>query len=144
MGLRRGEQVEVVSKEEGFVGSYYAATVIAEIKTRKVMVQYKKLLKEDESGPLIEIVARNDLRPVPPEIPANGFDLFDRVDAFDNDGWWVGKISGRVGSMYYVYFETTGEEIAYSLDRLRIHQDWLNDKWVSSKEGAGEITNALK
>ncbi|KAI8006259.1 Protein AGENET DOMAIN (AGD)-CONTAINING P1 [Camellia lanceoleosa] len=130
MRFRRGDRIEVASKEDGFVGSYYSATVISELMKKHYMVQYKTLLKEDEAGPLREIVAADEVRPVPPEIPATGFGLYERVDAFDNDGWWVGKITGRLGPKYYVYFEKTGDEIAYPLAQLRIHQDWLNDKWV--------------
>ncbi|XP_059663245.1 protein AGENET DOMAIN (AGD)-CONTAINING P1-like [Cornus florida] len=132
MGFRRGDQVEVASKEEGFLGSYYAATVIVEILKKEYIVQYRSLLKDDMSGPLREIVTAGEVRPRPPQIPATSFGLYDNVDAFDNDGWWVGKITGKVGLEYLVYFETTGDQIAYPMSRLRVHQEWLNGKWVST------------
>lgn len=134
MEFGEGDRVEVCSKEEGFVGSYYAATVTKKLGTNKYVVEYKSLLEEDESRPLIETVSGDEVRPVPPRIRfGSGFGLFDKVDAFDNDGWWVGKVTGKRGSIYFVYFETTGDEIGYHISKLRAHLDWFNGKWVSSK-----------
>nr|GMD96847.1 replication protein A 70 kDa DNA-binding subunit B-like [Ipomoea batatas] len=31
--------------------------------------------------------------------------MYQVVDAFDNDGWWVGQITGEYRNSYYVYFE---------------------------------------
>ncbi|KAK3004537.1 hypothetical protein RJ639_018835, partial [Escallonia herrerae] len=126
MGFRRGDQVEVSSKEDGFAGSYFAATVVSELTKEEYIVQYMTLLKEDKSGPLREIVAPDEIRPVPPEIPATGFNLRDLVDAFANDGWWVGKITGKIGAKYFVRFQSTGDEGAYSLSDLRVHQEYVN------------------
>lgn len=130
-----GDEVEVCSKEDGFVGSYFAATVIAEYRNSLYAVRYKNLVTEGESRPLIEVVRADELRPAPPEVYAAGFGLYDEVDAFDNDGWWAGKITGRKGSKYYVFFDTYGTEIGYSSSQLRAHLEWVGGKWVSSKKG---------
>ncbi|KAH7533536.1 hypothetical protein FEM48_Zijuj04G0141300 [Ziziphus jujuba var. spinosa] len=116
VSFRRGYRVEVCRKEKGFVVSYYAATVICPLENNTYAVRYKDLLVNDESGPLIEKVLKDEVRPVPPEIiMITDLAYLDEVDAFDNDSWWVGKITGKHGSNYYVYFETTGDEIAYPL-----------------------------
>ncbi|KAI3457138.1 hypothetical protein Pfo_013801 [Paulownia fortunei] len=130
MRFHRGDLVEVASAEEGFVGSYYEATVVTDLVRGEYIVQYRTLIKDDLSGPLREVVSSVEVRPRPPEVMAAVFRMYDVVDAFDNDGWWVGKITGRVGDKYYVFFETTGDEIAYAKDRIRVHQDWVNAKWV--------------
>ncbi|KAL6146648.1 hypothetical protein ACLB2K_057326 [Fragaria x ananassa] len=103
------------------------------------MVQYKNLVEEyDESVPLKETVMADEVRPMPPEVTeASEFHIGNRVDANDLDGWWVGTISTEknVYGFHYVFFETTGEEIAYPLWKLRVHQAWRNGKWeVSSKK----------
>lgn len=134
MEYRRGNQVEVISKEDGFWGSCYEAIIVTKLKGEEYIVTYRTLLKDDLSEPLREVVTSNELRPAPPEIPANWFDLNDKVDAFDNDGWWAGKIIGRIGSLYNVYFESSGEVIAYRIDSLRVHQDWVNGHWISTKK----------
>ncbi|KAM7492170.1 hypothetical protein LguiA_035091 [Lonicera macranthoides] len=140
MGFCRGDQIEVVGSEEGFVGSYYSAVVITQLLKKEYIVQYKTLLKDDLTGPLREIVAADEVRPVPPEIPVTVFGMYDKVDAFDNDGWWVGKITGKIEGMYYVYFETTKDEVKYPLSRLRVHQDWVDGTWVSSYNNRLRLT----
>jgi hypothetical protein len=134
MAFFRGGEVEVCSKQDGFVGSYYAATVIRKHGDNSYAVQYKNLLTDDESRPLIEIVDAEEIRPVPPNVSATGFAPCEVVDAFDNDGWWVGKISGWKGSTYYVFFDKYGDEIAYPSSQLRAHLEWVGGKWVSPKK----------
>jgi hypothetical protein len=99
-------------------------------------VQYKNLVEEEDmSKLLIETVSADEVRPVPLRIKfGSGLSMFDKVDAFDNDGWWVGKVTGQRGPLFFVFYETTGDEIAYHVSRLRIHLDWVNGKWVSSKK----------
>ncbi|KAF3968490.1 hypothetical protein CMV_007619 [Castanea mollissima] len=72
----------------GFVGSYYATTVITNIGNPSYVVRYKNLVSEEnQSQPLTEIVAVDELRrPMPPKVSATGFSLYDAVDAYDNDG----------------------------------------------------------
>jgi hypothetical protein len=129
-----GDEVEVCSKLDGFVGSHYAGTVVAEYRHKTYAVRYKTLVTEDECRPLVEVVGEDEMRPEPPKVLASGFALFEEVDAFDNDGWWVGKITGRKGSNYYVWFDKYGEEIAYPFSQLRAHLEWVGGKWVSSKK----------
>ncbi|KAK3008403.1 hypothetical protein RJ639_013933 [Escallonia herrerae] len=47
-----GDKVGVSSKADGFVGSYFSATVISELMNEGYVVQYMRLLKEDMSGRL--------------------------------------------------------------------------------------------
>ncbi|KAL7129413.1 hypothetical protein ABFS83_13G064500 [Erythranthe nasuta] len=133
-GFRCGDIVEIASTEEGFVGSYYEAMVLApQLRSnRGYIVQYRTLIADDLSGlPLKEVAPVAEIRPRPPKIAAAEFRLHDVVDAFDNDGWWVGRITGRnTDGDYFVYFDTTGDEIAYPLNRIRVHRDWVNGKWV--------------
>jgi|UniRef100_A0A2N9IC68 hypothetical protein len=135
--FKSGDEVEVCSNRDGFVGSYYSATVIKKHGNDSYEVQYKNLITEDEPHrPLIETVNAEEIRPKPPKVVlASGFGSNDVVDAFDNDGWWVGKISRKKGSdYYYVFFDTYMVEIPYPSFRLRAHLDWVNGKWVSLKE----------
>lgn len=128
--FRRSDQVEVASEQEGFVGSYYEATIVADLVEHGYVVQYRTLVKDDFSAPLREVAAAAEVRPRPPAIFTGGYRAGDVVDAFDNDGWWWGRITGRRNDDYVVFFETTRDEIAYSKDRIRVHQDWINGKWI--------------
>ncbi|KAH6780663.1 hypothetical protein C2S52_011900 [Perilla frutescens var. hirtella] len=129
--FRRGDLVEVASVQEGFVGSYYEGTVVADLVKDGYVVQYRTLLKEDLSGPLREVATTAEVRPRPPPVMAEDFRLHDLVDAFDNDGWWWGRITGRNRDGYAVFFETTGDEIVYPKNRLRIHHEWMKGMWIS-------------
>ncbi|KAL2483426.1 Plant Tudor-like protein [Forsythia ovata] len=131
MKFKRRDRVEIASNEEGFVGSYYEAMVVTELLREEYIVQYITLLKDNMSEPLREVVFAAEVRPNPPDISVTGFKLYDLVDAFDNDGWWVRKITGKVGNKYFVYFECSSkDEFAYDFERLRVHQDWVNGNWV--------------
>ncbi|KAM5560022.1 protein AGENET DOMAIN (AGD)-CONTAINING P1-like [Rosa sericea] len=136
--FQRGDQVEVCSKLEGFLGSYYEATIVANMGTNYV-IQYNHLVEEfNDSVPLKETVKAAEVRPLPPEIrEANAvFHVGDRIDAYDLDGWWVGTISSEENGSGHqsVFFETTGQELDYPVLKLRVHQDWRNGKWVLSKK----------
>ncbi|XP_031099824.1 protein AGENET DOMAIN (AGD)-CONTAINING P1-like [Ipomoea triloba] len=127
VGYRIGDAVEVLSNKEGFVGSYYEATVVGVLPGgRGYVVQYKTLLTDDFSSPLTETVPADEIRPKSLNVYADLYYICQKIDAFDNDGWWVGNISRKMGDRYYVYFETTNDEILYHKDRIRIHLDWVN------------------
>ncbi|KAA8526761.1 hypothetical protein F0562_009010 [Nyssa sinensis] len=134
MGIFVGNYVEICSREDGFLGSYFVAKVLARVGKGKFMVEYLTLLDDDEKELLKEEVEAADVRPVPPHIRVSGFDVLDKVDAYDNDGWWVGRITGRDASNYYVYFDSSGDEFAYPISRLRVHQEYENGQWVSSQQ----------
>lgn len=135
MSFQRGDKVEVASKEDGYLGSYFEATVVAELAQTDYIVQYKNLVKNDFSGPLLETVPREELRPVPYSIPRKGFRVGDMVDAYANEGWWVGMICGKTQDKYVVFFEFYPEfKYVYPASKLRIHQDWVNGSWESSNQ----------
>ncbi|XP_059302038.1 protein AGENET DOMAIN (AGD)-CONTAINING P1-like [Lycium ferocissimum] len=132
--FQKGDEVEVASQEYGFIGSYYTATIVSSIGAYHYKVKYKTLLTNDQSAPLEEIVTVSEVRPLPPDpheiMLKNNVRLYNMIDVFDNDGWWFGLITGKIGQKYDVYFPTTGDEIAYPPDVLRFHQEWSNGKWI--------------
>lgn len=100
MEYRVGQKIEVIGKDEGFEGSYYAAKVISkEGQANQYKVEYFTLLKEDESGPLQELLPADLIRPYPPDIQNDAFSLDEVVNAYFNDGWWIGLIEGTI----YIY-----------------------------------------
>nr|GEW34717.1 hypothetical protein [Tanacetum cinerariifolium] len=132
MPFQRGDRVEILSNEEGFEGSYYPANIITWLVKEDYIIQYKTLVDESGFKPVREVVPADQIRPLPPKVLVKGFSLGDEVDAYDNDGWWSGKISGKTGSEYLVYFEGSEEENAYPLTLLRVHQEWVDGCWVCS------------
>ncbi|CAN4099274.1 unnamed protein product [Withania somnifera] len=121
--FQEGDEVEVVSKENGFRGSYYTATILSSIGASHYESDTRTLLRS------------LDVRPVPPDqneavIAHGGFSVYNMVDVFANDGWWFGVIDRIIGEDYYVYFPTTDDNIAYPVDVLRCHHEWVNDHWT--------------
>lgn len=130
-----GTRVEVRSNEEGYHGSWFAATVVgSEDKDDKLLVQYETLTTEDETQALTEMADVSNIRPLPPIINRlERFKMLEKVNAWYNDGWWVGLVSKVLnGLKYVVYFWTTNEEIEFQHSMLRPHQDMINGKWVAS------------
>ncbi|KAG8380619.1 hypothetical protein BUALT_Bualt06G0034500 [Buddleja alternifolia] len=118
MAFYVGDSIEVSSKEDGFFGSYYEATVVAKItRNNQCVVEYKNLVEDDLSAPLREVVSADEVRPAPPPLgqPTIRYFYGDVVDAFDNEGWWVGTVKGMDVNegKYYVYFELFKVKIAY-------------------------------
>ncbi|PWA77691.1 agenet domain-containing protein [Artemisia annua] len=133
--FQTGTRVEVRSNEEGYHGSWFAATVVgSEEKDDKLLVQYETLKTEDETQALTEMADVSNIRPRPPIINRlERFKMFEKVNAWYNDGWWVGLVSKVLnGLKYVVYFWTTNEEIEFQHSMLRPHQDMINGKWVAS------------
>ncbi|KAL4192861.1 hypothetical protein AMTRI_Chr06g196380 [Amborella trichopoda] len=130
--FRKGSRVEVGSDEDGFKGAWFTATVTKMVGKFRVTVEYDNLMSDDEKGPLVETVEVLNVRPLPPSDTPRAFSLYEEVDAFHNDGWWVGVITKVIaeGPTYIVYFRNSGEEMLFELNELRVHQDFVDGHWV--------------
>ncbi|KAK9281144.1 hypothetical protein L1049_004038 [Liquidambar formosana] len=146
----KGSQVEVSSDEDGFKGSWFIATILEPPPNSKsgskkkkhhrdaFFVEYKSLFADDEgSQRLREHVQASFIRPLPPEIETDdgSFELNDVVDAFYRDGWWTGVVTGVVGnSRFRVFFQNPPEEGEFVRKDLRMHQEWVDGKWVRAEK----------
>ncbi|PON81662.1 Agenet-like domain containing protein [Trema orientale] len=130
--FRKGTVVEVSSDEDGFQGAWFAATIVEPVGKGKFLVEYHNLRTDDDKDFLREEIDTLHIRPSPPErVMVGRFNSLEEVDAFYNDGWWVGVISKVLsGSRYIVYFRSTKEEMEFHHSELRLHQEWIDGKWV--------------
>lgn len=130
--FRAGMMVEVKSDEQGYQGSWYTATIVCSLSSDKVLVEYQTLKTDDESKLLREEAFASYIRPCPPKIVrVDRYKMLEEVDAWYNDGWWVGLISKVLdGLKYAVYFWTTNEELIFEHFSLRPHQEWNGGKWI--------------
>ncbi|XP_050225427.1 protein AGENET DOMAIN (AGD)-CONTAINING P1-like [Mercurialis annua] len=129
MKFEAGDRVEVCSKQKGYAGSYYEATVVEPLdQGQSYSVRYKYSLEEKTS--LMEIVSADEVRPPPPPAPGisseiSGVLKYKAVDAFDGVGWWVGQITGKpCWNHYDVYLMTSGHQVSVHAAQLRPHLDW--------------------
>ncbi|KAL0457527.1 UNVERIFIED_CONTAM: protein AGENET DOMAIN (AGD)-CONTAINING P1 [Sesamum latifolium] len=130
--FRDGMMVEVKSDEEGYQGSWYTAVIVCSLCCDKYLVEYQTLKTDDESDLLREKAFASYIRPCPPKIVrVDRFKMLEEVDAWYNDGWWVGLVSKVLdGLKYAVYFWTTNEELILEHFNLRPHQEWIGGKWI--------------
>lgn len=143
----KGTLVEVKSNEEGYQGAWYTATIIGPIQNDKYVVEYQTLKTDDESELLKEKVDACHLRPCPPNMQrVDRFRLFERVDVWYNDGWWVGIIIRILEDLdYTVYFWTTNEELICGHFALRPRQEWIDGKFIADfMKSPVQVTHKLK
>ncbi|KAL4575389.1 hypothetical protein LXL04_022232 [Taraxacum kok-saghyz] len=124
MSFEIGETVEVIDNEDGMEGSYFRGQMIDRSPGSRT-IRYQSLLADDGS-PLEEVISVRRLRPPPPTVLAR-FHLGDMVDAWHNEGWWVGRYVRREGQKYTVFFENNApanQHVSYPKSQLRVHQEW--------------------
>ncbi|XP_052209044.1 uncharacterized protein LOC127812622 [Diospyros lotus] len=140
-----GDQVEVRSLEEGFLGSWHSGIVIS-CKKNAREVQYDHILCDDGSERLVECIKvspmidgiipassalenyRGLIRPLPPpfDCKSRSFCYGQCVDVYYQDGWWEGVIfDHNDGSENRtIFFPDIGDDMNCTIDDLRITLDW--------------------
>ncbi|KAJ6811437.1 uncharacterized protein M6B38_153790 [Iris pallida] len=140
-----GAEVEVRSAEDGFRGAWFEATVTLYLKKyQRYDVTYTSLFSDDDlQTPLKDLVPFRHIRPRPPRDccgAGGGFELHRLVDAFHNDGWWVGVVSAvpeQGGGRYGVCFPGTKEEMEFEEADIRDHVSWKKGKWMYKDDAEG-------
>ncbi|KAJ4843061.1 hypothetical protein Tsubulata_026639 [Turnera subulata] len=124
-------KVEVKSNKNGFLGAWFPATVVHVVGNDKYVVQYHTLLADDGSF-LKEEASSTDIRPSCPYIPRySPFETFEIVDAWHNDGWWVGRIIQVQKEMKYTIQLLSAEKLEFEHRELRPHQEWMEGNWIT-------------
>ncbi|GAA0173841.1 hypothetical protein LIER_41602 [Lithospermum erythrorhizon] len=146
MAFERGQTVEILSQEKGFEGSFFPAIIISKVSENNYIVQYSTLHAgqhegyDDEFRPQREFCKETEIRPEPPHVSVSEFALKHKVDAYYNDGWWVGTViecvhhEGDVEKKYLVYFKKFDEKTFFKFEDLRVHQDWSRGQWSIPKK----------
>ncbi|KAL6504977.1 hypothetical protein OROGR_024794 [Orobanche gracilis] len=140
-----GSLVEVRTHEADFKDTFFSATVIptdtispkkgSRRKSRRVSVEYHSLYKDEDGSELLkENVSISCVRPFPAlqEI-VEGYELNDVVDAFYQEGWWIGTVTQVLEGeerRYVVSFQNPPDELQFGFSELRVHWDWVNGSWV--------------
>ncbi|KAJ3691040.1 hypothetical protein LUZ61_020204 [Rhynchospora tenuis] len=144
-------EVEVRISSEGFHDSWYEAIVLRHYRiTRhvKYKVQYVEfVLEEGSREKLVEVVLAKDVRPrAPRRFTSNGpsfsipnnededseIKMHDLVEAFHNDGWWHGVISGLRSpdtGLYTVSFPNSREVFQFKPADIRPQLTFANGLW---------------
>ena len=122
-----GTRVEVMGHSDGFLNSYFDATVICDDQD-KVFVRYEELI-DDDGEKLEEQVKIEHIRLYPSKVEQK-LNEGDDVDAFDGAGWWRGMVVLECRQDLVVYFsymtQTNERHHTYGIDDVRIHQECLD------------------
>ncbi|KAM1353684.1 hypothetical protein EV1_032934 [Malus domestica] len=122
--FQKGDRVEVSSRDYGFIGAYYEATVVEDL-GGKYKVEYLSLVDEkDESRQLQGDVDADELRPLPPS-PSEQEKMKSTITEVKKEG---------EKEIYSVYLETTADLCDYSKEQLTFHKDWIDGAWVDCND----------
>lgn len=141
--------MEISSDDVGFRGSWYTGKIIKRALSKdptKFLVEYTHLYA-DEGGkePLRESLHVGQLRPAAPREKEREFKFGEEVDAYYNEGWWEGTITGVKDGRFAVYFRSSKEQIEFCKEDLRLHREWLGGEWKPplEEEEDGEEGNEV-
>ncbi|KAK0598168.1 hypothetical protein LWI29_032226 [Acer saccharum] len=143
--------VEVSGDERWLSGGWFVAKVLdppppspTTPAKMKILVEFQDLRHH---GKLLRMCADIKLvRPLPPPPPNDEqeqqrFEVNDVVDAYRNNGWWVGVVSKvwveEEQRIYSVLLENPIRAINFTVLRsseLRFHLDWVGDKWIQPQK----------
>ncbi|PRQ60646.1 putative Agenet-like domain-containing protein [Rosa chinensis] len=134
--IGEGTEVEVSNDEDGFQGSWFAASVVQVVGKDRFLIQYKSLKTDDGKEFLTEEIDAQHIRPCPPEtVMVDCYSMNEEVEAYWNDGWWEGKICKvLLGGRYKVYFEGTNDKMVFDHSDLRPRQVWIDRTWVMASQ----------
>ncbi|CAK8572544.1 unnamed protein product [Lathyrus sativus] len=114
--FKPGILAEISIDKDGFRGSWFTGKLVSCLPSDKFVVEYEKIMADEEGTKgLQETVKRSQFRLIPPKEIIQDFQVGDEVDAYENKGWWEGRISDSFGNgMWAVYFKDWSEQLAYS------------------------------
>ncbi|KAL6291274.1 hypothetical protein ACE6H2_008784 [Prunus campanulata] len=127
-----GTAVEVNLYKEHPFCAWFPAIYLGELGANYFLLQYKSSNNCDVKV----VVGGKQIRPQPPKLAERDFNLMEKVDAFFDMGWWVGKIiKVLTGKKYLVCLKLTEEVKQYSQSELRRHMYWTDGRWVTMING---------
>ncbi|XP_043691026.1 uncharacterized protein LOC122641791 isoform X1 [Telopea speciosissima] len=142
------EKIELLCQDSGIRGCWFRCTVLR-ASQKQLKVQYDDLQDADGCGNLEEWIpafklaasdklnmrcsGRLRIRPFPHGYPTDiPFEIGAPVDAWWNDGWWEGVVTGVncTDDSLQVYFP--GEDVFSTFQKrnLRSSRDWVGNRWV--------------
>ncbi|KAK4439712.1 protein AGENET DOMAIN (AGD)-CONTAINING P1 [Sesamum alatum] len=143
------EKVEFLCQDSGIRGCWFRCTVL-EVSRRQMKILYDDVKDEETCTNLEEWVPtyrlakadklgmRHGGRPtVRPAYPCDerslSFEVGDPADAWWNDGWWEGVVSGTTdgkNGIYQIYIPGENLYLNIELKNLRVSRDWIGDRWA--------------
>lgn len=139
----KSDRVEVEHLHNSISRAWFEATVWkTHLQEGRYTVIYNTLLLPDGRR-LFDVIDSCRVRPLPPSnITSSPITSNQTVEAFYNDGWWIGVVVSKLdhtdvnnGTKFLVSFSNSNggdEKIEFPSSMVRLHLDWdsYNGKWV--------------
>ncbi|XP_056844994.1 DUF724 domain-containing protein 2 isoform X2 [Raphanus sativus] len=138
--MKRGDEIEVYSDEEGLKGSWFRAILedpLPKYGTKKLNVSL--LANDGGSTTTPKTTYRRFLRPITPEslfAAAAEFEEGCVVEASRGGGWWTGVVVKKINhedDVVWVYFDSPPVLFQFQTGQVRQHFDWVKQEWVKPK-----------
>ncbi|KAL5731908.1 hypothetical protein ACHQM5_004591 [Ranunculus cassubicifolius] len=135
-----GAAVEVKVPDEHCCDVWFPATILKEIDKDFFLVEYNSLSIDDKEYLQDNVDALN-IRPFPPVTLVESFNVFERVDAFFDFGWWNGVVLEVLprdsDKDYMVCFEHEQNLKKIKKIHLRRYLQWINGQWLEDSLDLG-------
>ncbi|KAG5416537.1 hypothetical protein IGI04_004104 [Brassica rapa subsp. trilocularis] len=133
--MKRGDEIEVSSDEEGFKGSWFRAILKDPLpKSGNKRLNVSLLANDGSSSTTQKTTYRRFLRPIPPEnlfTAAVEFEEGCVVEASLRGGWWTGVVFKKINDEeVWVNFDSPPDLLQFKTGQLRQHFDWVKQEWV--------------
>ncbi|CAK7356409.1 unnamed protein product [Dovyalis caffra] len=136
--FRRGMAVEVNLDEENPNDDWFPAIFLQKVNFNSFLVEYYNSSNKDKSGPIEVAVDLFHIRPPPPNLEVEKFELLEKVDAFYDSAWRLGSITKIPSERRYTVFLRHGRhgkrEKEFSHSELRPHMNFVDGNWVSNSK----------
>ncbi|CAN7113027.1 unnamed protein product, partial [Brassica rapa subsp. narinosa] len=133
--MKRGDEIELSSDEEGFKGSWFRAILKDPLpKSGNKRLNVSLLANDGSSSTTQKTTYRRFLRPIPPESLFTAAAEFEEgcvVEASRGGGWWTGAVVKKINDEeVWVYFDSPPDLLQFKTGQLRQHFDWVKQEWV--------------
>ena len=126
--------VEVVGSQEGLIGSYHPATIVDTLQmSGSYEVEYH-LVDNPFYDIHDEIVPVSLLRPIPPVVVREKYDIGEHVDVFIGNLWWYGIVNfiSEDGEYEIDFNSLNHDNVVVQYTSMRSHFEWNGSTYVSS------------
>jgi hypothetical protein len=128
MKFKKGKLVEVLRREHESCGSWFPAIVVS-ARGNYCKIRYESL-SDNNGGPVMEKVHKEDVRPRPPHKKRKRWIVGDAAEIFDFQCWREGKIAKVLkNNLFVVRLFGSIQLKEFHESNIRIQQAWRSNNW---------------
>ncbi|KAL8104330.1 DUF724 domain-containing protein 3-like [Apium graveolens] len=131
--ISQGTEVEVTFESENY--NVWHTGRVLKVEGNKFLVKYRFFGVDDKPEFRTEFIDSQCIRPVPPPVEEQEFDVLHKVEAYYRFCWWTGVIRRILRDRKYVVLVTQSKnEMECNHLNLRPRLDWIDGKWTTTSQ----------